>query len=358
MNNYVALSFVRFSIKEQTLFAKRLSFLVKAGVPLIESLHLIRKQTKSKAKVKVYDRIIKDVANGQFLATSLSKYTNLFGEFTINLIRVGEHSGVLSQNLSYLADELTKKHALKRKVIGALVYPIFITVATLGVTGLLTVFIFPKIMPIFISLHVDLPLSTRVLLAVSKYLQVWGVLTIVLFAMFIVALLAVRARIERVRFWGDYILLRLPLAGSIARSYNLANFSRTLGLLLKSGIHVGEALAITAETTPNLVYKQAYMRVVHSVNKGEQISRALEREQNMFPDLLSHMISIGETTGNLIGTLVYLSELYEGEVEEYTKSLSSAIEPVLMIVMGLLVGTIAVSVITPIYDITQHLQPK
>jgi len=358
MNKFTSISFVRFSVKEQTLFAKRLSFLVKAGVPLIECLHLIRKQTKSKAKKKVYDSVINDIANGQFLATSLGKFRKIFGDFTINLIRVGETSGILSQNLNYLADELAKKHALKRKVIGAMVYPVFITVATLGVTGLLTVFIFPKIMPIFISLHVQLPLTTRVLLAVSNYLQHWGILTIVLVILFIAAFLFVRSRIERIRYWSDYLLLKLPLAGSIARSYNMANFCRTFGLLLKSGIHVREAMTITAQTTPNLVYKQAYMRLVASVTKGEQISRGLEKERKLFPDMLTYMIAIGESTGNLTATLVYLSDMYESEVEEHTKSLSSTIEPVLMIVMGLLVGLIAVSVITPIYDITQHLQPK
>lgn len=350
--------FLRFSIKEQTLFAKRLSFLVKAGVPLIESLHLIRKQTKSKAKGRVYDVVIKDIANGQFLATSLGRFSRLFGDFTINLIRVGERSGVLSQNLNYLADELAKKHALRRKVVGALIYPIFITIATLGVTSLLTVFIFPKIMPIFISLHVELPLTTRVLLAVSNYLQAWGIFTVALFVLLVVAFLILRAQVERVRYWSDYMLLHIPLAGTIARSYNLTNFCRTLGLLLKSGIHVAEAIEITADTTCNLVYRNAYAQVAESVVKGEQISRGLEREKTLFPDMLVHMISIGESTGNLIATLVYLSELYEEEVEEHTKNLSGSIEPVLMIVMGLLVGLIAVSVITPIYDITQHLQPK
>lgn len=355
---FSSFSFVRFSIKEQTLFAKRLSFLVQAGVPLIECLHLIRKQTRSRAKIKVYDMVINDIANGQFLATSLGKFKNLFGEFTINLIRVGEKSGILSQNLNYLADELSKKHALRRKVMGALIYPIFITVATLGITGLLTVFIFPKIMPIFVSLHVELPLTTRILLAVSTYLEHYGIYTIVAVIFLGFGLLMLRNNARPVRFWGDYALLYIPLAGTIARSYNLTNFCRTLGLLLKSGINVSEAISITADTTPNLVYKMAYQRIALSVTKGEQISRGLEREQGLFPDLLSHMIAIGEKTGNLIATFVYLSEMYEAEVEEHTKSLSSSIEPVLMITMGLIVGVIAVSIITPIYSITQHLNPR
>ncbi|OGC80481.1 hypothetical protein A2943_02170 [Candidatus Adlerbacteria bacterium RIFCSPLOWO2_01_FULL_51_16] len=354
-SSFSSISFVRFSVKEQTLFAKRLSFLIKAGVPVVECLHLIRKQTKSLSKKKVYDSIINDVSNGQFLATSLGKFRRLFGDFTINLIRIGESSGILSQNLNYLADELQKKYALQRKVKGALVYPIFITIATLGVTAMLTVFIFPKIMPIFASLNVELPLTTRILLAVSTYLQNWGILTAILFILFLVGVYVVRRMFTPVRFGFDYLLLRLPLAGAIAVSYNLANFTRTLGLMLRSGVHLTEALVITAETTPNLLYKAAYARMGHAVTKGEQISRTLEREPKLFPDMLTHMVAIGETTGNLSATLTYLAELYEAEVDEKTKNLSSSIEPILMIVMGILVGLIAVSVITPIYAITQSL---
>ena len=350
--------FTRFSVKEQTLFAKRLSFLIKANVPILECLHLIRKQTKSKGKRKVFDSVIADVSNGQYLAGSLGKFGGLFGEFTINLIRVGEQSGILSQNLAYLADELSKKQALQRKVVGALVYPVFITVATLGVTGMITAFIFPKLMPIFTSLHVDLPLTTRVLIGVSVFLREWGIVMVVALVALIAGTLFVRSRFERVRLWGDIALLYIPLVSSITRSYNLANFTRTLGLLLKSGVHLTEAMDIVAQTTKNRLYRLAYQRITRNVIKGEPISRTLESLPRLFPDMLTHMIAIGETTGNLSATLVYLSELYEAEVDELTKNLSSSIEPVLMIVMGVLVGLIAVSVITPIYAITQHLQPK
>lgn len=348
--------FVRFSVKEQTLFAKRLSFLIKAGVPVLECLHMIRRQTKSRGKAQVFDKVIHDVSNGQFLATSLGKHGRLFGDFTVNLIRVGEQSGILSQNLNYLADELTKKHALQRKVRGALVYPLFITIATLGVTSLLTVFIFPKIMPIFASLNVTLPLTTRILLAVSTYLQNFGLLTIALFAIFVLILAILRRYFYAVQYWGDRLLLAMPLAGMIARTYNLANFCRTLGLLIKSGIHLTEALHITSETTKNLVFREAYAKIAKNVIKGEPMSRSLEKNAKLFPDMLTHMIHIGETTGNLPQTLLYLSELYEAEVDEQTKNLSNSIEPILMMTMGILVGLIAVSVITPIYEITKTLQ--
>ncbi|MES2007010.1 MAG: type II secretion system F family protein [Patescibacteria group bacterium] len=352
------LLFVRFSTKEQTLFAKRLSFLIKAGVPILECLHLIRKQTKSKAKGRVYDAVIADVSNGQYLSTSLGKFTRLFGEFAVNIIRVGESSGILSQNLAYLADELSKRHALQKKVVGTLIYPVFITISTLGVTSILTVFIFPKLMPIFASLHVELPWTTRALIATSSFLQHDWMYLILGIVLTLVVWFVLRAKFMRVRYWGDMVLLYVPLAGNIARAYNLANFSRTLGLLLKSGVHLTESIDIVADTTRNLVYRNATRRVRQSILKGQRVSEQLAREKKLFPDMLTHMVSIGETTGNLSATCVYLGDLYEAEVDELTKSLSSSIEPVLMIFMGLLVGTIAVSVITPIYAITQHLQPK
>ena len=350
--------FVRFTIKDQTLFAKRLSFLIRAGVPVSESMHMISSQARSAGKKRVFGAIAKDVTGGQYLSTSLAKHRQHFGDFAVNLIRVGEQGGVLSSNLAYLAEELQKKHELRRKVIGALVYPIFISIATLGVTSLLTVYIFPKLMPIFTSLHVDLPLTTRVLIGVAAYLQKWGILTVLGLIAAGVALFVARAKLRPVRYWLDMALLYTPIVSSIARRYNLTNFCRTLGLLTRSGIRLSDAITITTATTSNLVYREASERMATSIMRGESLSKALEKESNLFPDMLSHMVAIGERTGNLSNTFTYLAEMYEGEVEELTKSLSSAIEPILMIVMGILVGLIAISVITPIYSITQHLSPK
>lgn len=345
----------RFSVREQTMFAKRMSFLVKAGVPLIECLSLIRTQTKSKSKAELYALVIDDVNNGLFLSTSLARRGNLFGEFAVNLIRVGEESGILSQNLSYLADELEKKEVLRRKVIGALVYPAVITVATLGITGVLTMYIFPKILPVFSSLHVALPLSTRVLIRISEFMHTSGLSLILALSVLVIAFSVAKRKIPRVRYVNDGLSLRMPIFGRLMRSYNLANFCRTLGLLLKSGIQVTQALEMTVETTGNIVYKLAYKEILADVTRGLPISVALAKHGSLFPDLLTHMVAIGETTGNLSTALSYLAEMYEGEVEEMTKNLSSAIEPVLMVTMGVLVGFIAVSIITPIYEITQNL---
>ncbi len=345
----------RFSIKEQSLFAKRMSFLVKAGVPLIDCLNMIRTQTKSKAKSKVFDMVIDDVNNGQFLATSLGKHRRMFGDFAINLIHVGEQSGILSQNLAYLADELQKKEMLRNKVIGALVYPIVITIATLGITGVLTVYIFPKILPIFASLNVTLPLSTRILIATSNFLKNDGLWLLLGIIVFMCTMAYLKFRYAQVQYFLDRNSIRIPLFGAMLQSYNLANFTRTLGLLLISGVRLTDSMVMVAEATPNLAYRRAYENIAASIVKGEPMSRELSRQPNLFPDTLRHMVTVGETTGGLSSTLLYLSEMHEGEVEEATKNLSSTIEPLLMVVMGCLVGFIAVSIITPIYEITQSL---
>ncbi len=351
-------SFIRFSIKEQTLFAKRLSFLIKAGVPLVESLVLIRNQTRSRGKARMMDAIIEDVTAGQYLSTSLARFRNHFGDFTVNLIRIGEHAGILSENLLYLADELAKKHMLQRKVRGSLVYPIFITLTTLGVTGMLTVFIFPKIMPIFSSLNITLPITTRALLWVSVFLSHWGIHLILGIAVFTTIFLIIRTKISWLHFGTDRVILSLPIAGEIARSYNLANICRTLGLLLSSGVNVHEAVLITGSVTKNVVYKKALERVAGEVLKGETISKHIAAQGSLFPDLLPHMIAVGERTGSLTETLGYLAEMYETEVDEMTKNLSNSIEPILLVTMGVIVGVIAVSVITPIYDITKNLSNR
>ncbi len=349
-------SIPRFSVKEQTFFAKRLSFLIKAGVPILESLYIIRKQAKSKSKIKVFDKVISDISNGQYLATSLARFNGVFGDFAINIIKVGESSGILSQNLSYLAEELKKKQALSRKVMSALFYPIIITIATFGITGFLVMYIFPKILPIFQGLNADMPQSTRIIIFITDIIRDYGIYIFIGIIIFIISFSIARRRIPAVRFALDGFILRIPLVGKIIKNYNLANICRTLGLLLKSGISVNESLLIASDTTENTQYKKSLRDIAHGVIKGKNISELLECSPELFQDMTWHMIAIGEKSGNLSDTLTYLAELYEDDFEDLTKNLSTSIEPILMMVMGLIVGFVAVSVITPIYEITQNIK--
>lgn len=349
--------FLGLSTKERTLFAKRLSFLIKSGVPIVESLKILQKQSKSPSMSKILDQVVQDVSNGQFLSSSLAKFDHIFNQFAVNLIKIGEESGTLDENLNYLAEELKKEHLLRRKVIGAMVYPIFIIIATLGIAGLLTIYIFPKILPIFTGLNVNLPITTRILIFASNFLSSYGIfLGLGVVALFV--LFGFLLTLPKFRYAFERLTLKIPLVGSISQNYHLANFCRTLGLLLKSDIRIVRAFTIAGDTTANLVYKKALHQISADVNKGEKMTAYMEKHPNLFPHILSQLSAIGEATGRLDETLMYLAELYENEVDELTKNLSTVIEPALMVFMGIIVGFIAVSIITPIYEITQHLNPR
>ena len=345
----------KFTLKEQTFFMKRLAFLINAGVPLVESLYILGGQMRAKGHVSILQKIIHDTSNGQTLSYSLSKFPNIFNEFSVQIIKVGESSGTLSQNLEYLADELKKRQALRSKVIGAFIYPALITSATFGITIFLTVYLFPKIMPVFISLHVQLPITTRTMIALSNLVVGWGILIAIIIIAGISIFTFTLKRNIRFRAQFDSTILRVPLFGRMMCFYNVSNTCRTLGLLLKSGVSLSEALLVTADTTSNLAYKREFVLLSDVVNRGENISSHLMRQRALFPDIMGHMVAVGERSGTLSETLVYLSSVYDAEVDDFTKNISTIIEPVLMIGMGVMVGFIAVSIITPIYGITQNL---
>lgn len=344
-----------FSIKDQTFFAKRLSFLLRSGVPILESLIMIKEQTHTKSHITLIDAVIADVSNGQFLSTAFERTKRLFGTFAINIIRIGETTGILSENLDYLAEELKKKQALRRKVIGAFIYPAIVTLATIGITTFLVVYLFPKIMPVFTSLHVRLPLTTRVVIWISNFLREDGFLFLAIISIIVASFLIALKKSKRLQLLVDSLTLKIPIAGTIIQYYNLANANRTLSLLLKSGVTLSEALSIVSDTSGNLVYKKEYHTLMETVNRGEKMSSYLHKDRKLFPDILTQIIGVGEKSGDLQNSLLYLAQFYENEVDDFTKNLSNMVEPVLMVCMGILVGFIAISIITPIYGITQNL---
>jgi type II secretory pathway component PulF len=345
-----------FPISEQILFAKRLGMILRSGTPILEGLYMLNDNVRSRSVAYIYTTLSAHIAKGQSLSSGLGKFSRQFGEFAVNIVGVGETTGTLPDNLTYLADELKKKQALRKKVIGALVYPIVIVIATLGITILLTVYIFPKITPIFQSFHTTLPLSTRILIAVSGFLindGLWFFLGLIICAVGAAFLL----RLKRVHYYVDRALLSLPILGAIVQYYNVVNITRTLGLLLRCDVRVVEAFEIIAKSTKNLVYREAMERGALHVLKGERITEQFKWNRQLFPSIVTQMISVGESTGNLSGSLDFCAEMYDEEISDLTKNLTNLLEPVLMIVMGVIVGFVAISIITPIYGITQNISP-
>ena len=341
--------------KSRTLFIKRLAFLLNAGIPLLSALEIIASQGRSKRQHHMVESLIRDIAEGQSLGRAMEKFPRIFTPFARVMVDVGEKSGTLGSNLLYLADELRKREILRRKIVGACIYPLLITVATFGIVAFLMLYLFPKIMPIFSSLHVEMPLTTQIVMGVSLFLQAWG---LVLFVSLIVLTFLgtiLHKKWEKFRVIFDAMVVRVPLFGKAVRHYNLSQGARTMSILLKSGIPLSDALPTLARTTTHTGYKRQYVLLTDAVYRGEKISSQMGRSPVLFPDMFGSLVAVGESSGTLSDTLLYLSEMYESEVEDFTKHLATLLEPALMITMGLLVGLIAVSIITPIYGITQNL---
>ncbi len=346
--------FFRLTTKEKMLFARHMEVMIKSGMQILPALEILKNQTKSKSFNKILDQLIQDVRSGHFLSVGLARYPHVFGDFFINLVRVGETSGTLAENLQYLTEELKKKDELTKKIRGAMVYPIVIMVATLGITSLMTFFIFPKILPVLKSLNVTLPAVTVAFIFVSEFLLKYWIWLLVAIVAFVVGFM-IAIRVPTIKYWWHKLILKIPFVGNMSRTINIISLSRTVGLLLKANLQIIEALEITGSTLSNLIYRDKVKQIVEGVKKGDPMSKYFVEDPNLFPPIFSQMVVVGENTGKLDESILYLADYYETELDEITKSMASFLEPALILVMGLVVIFVALAIITPIYAITQNL---
>ena len=328
--------------------------MIKAGLSLREAVVEVKEQTNSKKFKKVLGSVIRQLNNGKSLAESLSRHPDVFNKIFVNLIKAGEASGTLEENLGYLDSQLEKSYDLRKKIKAAMLYPIIILIAATGLVGVLSVFVLPKLIPLFESFNVELPLPTRILLWLIKSFQAYGFFIFGGIA-FLVVFFAFISRFKPVKNINHRIILRLPIVGKLNKKINLAYFARTLGVLIKSGIPIVESFDITASTLNNVVYQKQVKKAALEVQRGEQIAKYFKARPRLFPSIFSRMISVGEKTGKLDESLLYLAEFYEKEVDDATKNLSTVLEPILLVIIGFIVGFIAVSIIMPIYKITHNL---
>ncbi|MEK7546800.1 MAG: type II secretion system F family protein [Patescibacteria group bacterium] len=343
--------FSRVSDQEKINFARHLSLTIRAGLPLMDALRIMKKQTQSKTLDAVIGDLMDGVENGQFLAQVLEKHKNIFNDFFVSIVRIGEQSGTLPQNLLYLSEEMKKSKDLKTKIRSAMVYPVIIFLATIGITALLTFSIFPKVLPIFSSLRIELPLTTKILIAVFNFmLNYWLIMALGFAAVF--ALFRISIRFQPIKYFFHKFLFYIPVISSMTINIAMSNFTRTMGVLLKSGVRIVEAIKVTAYTMDNLVYRKILLDAADSVGRGEQFVALISKDKKLFPVILSSLIEIGESTGNLEDNLFYLSEYYSEEVGITVSNLTSLLEPLLLLVMGIIVGFVALSIITPIYEVT------
>ncbi|OGH11261.1 MAG: hypothetical protein A2857_06575 [Candidatus Levybacteria bacterium RIFCSPHIGHO2_01_FULL_36_15] len=338
------------SFLEKLLFTKHLSIMTKSGITLSEAISTLVNQAKSSKFKKVLQDVLADIENGQSFAKSLAKYPKIFDQYYISLIEVGEETGKLDKNLDFLVQQLGKDYTLRKKIQGALLYPGIVLFTTLIMGFFISIFILPKLVDFFNAFEMDLPITTRILIAGANIFKNYGTLIVAgLVATFFIGSMLFNLPSIKPK-WHEFIL-KLPFLGNLLIYSQLTRFSRNLGVLIQSGIPIVQSLDTTANTISNLKFQKDLQEVAKSVTRGKNISDVLsEKGFDEFPIMVVKMIEVGEKTGKLDETLLYLGDFYEDEIDDVSKNLSTLIEPVLLVFIGLVVGFVALAVIGPIYQ--------
>ncbi|NQV88129.1 MAG: type II secretion system F family protein [Parcubacteria group bacterium] len=343
-----------FSLTEKVLFAKNMAVMIKSGLTISDALDITADSMSGKFK-KIIKRIQESVESGNKFSDSLKEYPKIFPPLFISAVFAGETSGSLEENLEHASEQMRKEKELSGKIKGAMLYPIVVLIATFALGMAISFFVLPQITPLFEGLNVKLPVTTRGLIWFSHLVQNHG---FILFGGAIIFLVGL-VYITRQKFsypTTHWLLLNSPVIKQLVRNANIARFCRTLGTLLKSGLTISEAVGITNSSLDNYYYKKAVSDVADRLGSGTPLSEHLKRHENLFPKLVTRMIHVGEQSGKLEDSLYYLASFYEEEVDNSAKTMATAIEPVLLIGIGLVVGFLALSIITPIYSITGNLK--
>jgi type IV pilus assembly protein PilC len=356
VNDWVKLHISRISPMDKIFFLDHMRTMLHAGLSLMEALQVLSKETENFKLSIVIQKIQDDVEKGTQLSETLQKFPKVFPPIYVKMIEAGEISGKLEETLGYIVLQMKKNQALTSTIRGAMIYPSVIIVAISVVAILMVTVVLPKLMVLFKDFDAELPLATRVLIAVTDFMSkplnlILSLSTIVvLIILFVYSLKkspSFRASIHKMN-------LHLPIAGNIIKHINLARFSLTLSSLLKSTIPIVEAIDITAETCSNLTYTHILHASTEKVKQGTPLSETLVEHHALFPPMVTEMIMVGEKTGEVDRLLAELADFYSEEVDKTMKNFSTIIEPVIIILLGLTVAGIATAVISPMYSLIQN----
>ena len=329
---------------------RQLSIMMTAGLTVIDSFDILRKQVTKPALLKVIDGIDKDIRSGESLSIALKKYPYLFSNLYIALVEAGEASGKVSEVLSRMAENLEKQREMQGKLKSALIYPTIIIIGMLAVVFVMVTFVLPQLLSLYKDLDIDLPLMTRLLIAVSTFSSnFWPFILIAVGAIAFTINNYLNSKTGKAAL--DRLLLKLPVISSVIRMASLVDTTRTLSILIGSGVSILDGLRIIIETANNVVFQEAFKNIYTQVEKGISLGQAMQKEK-VFPPILVQMTSVGEQTGHLDTTLKKISAYFEFESEFAIKALTSLIEPIIIVVLGVGVGVLVISVITPIYNLT------
>lgn len=342
--------FGRVSEGDVAIFTRQLSSMVNAGLPFAESMSILKKQTKNDKFAAVLEQIGKDVEGGSSLGGAMGKHPDVFSRVYVNLVKAGEAGGVIDKIFARLADSLEKSRSFHSKVKGALLYPVILLVLMFVVMFVMMIFVIPKLASLYKDIGASLPLPTLILIGISDffvqfwYLIIGGVIGSVLFYRYY-------DKTEAGRSFFDAIKLKIPVFGRINRGIIMVEFTRTLGLLLEAGVPIIESLKISTGIVNNVGYERVLNLATDKVEKGAQLYDQLD-EAEIFPPIVGQMVKVGEETGKLDEVLNRLANYFENEADQLVKNVTTALEPFILVILGLGVGLLVISIILPIYNLT------
>jgi len=340
--------------QEKIVFARNLGAMLTAGLSLARALAVLERQSKNAKLKDVLSQVASGVRRGEQLHVILAKYPSMFSELFVAMVRAGEESGTLPTALKGIAEQMDRADTLKKKVRGALIYPSIIVVAIIGIGALMMTQVVPTLAQTFEELGTDLPASTRAIIAVSDFLVDHTFLALVLVGALGLGLYAaMQTRIGR--RGRDFLFVHMPVIGELVKEVNAARTARTMTSLLSAGVDMLTALEITGEVVQNTYFREVLAKARADVQRGGQLSKQFAAHEDLYPALVGEMVSVGEETGALAEMLERLATFYEDEVSRKTKDMSTIIEPFLMLIIGAGVGFFAISMISPIYSLSESI---
>jgi type IV pilus assembly protein PilC len=340
------------SPKDLVMFSRQLSLMFKSRIPLVQALQAIADQTRNQGLKEKTLAISEDVEGGTPFSQTLAKHPKLFSSFYISMVKSGEASGTLSKSLDYLADHLEKEYQLSSKLKSAMIYPMLIVAVVIGVLVMMIFFVIPNLAAVLKESGQELPFLTKAVIALSDFARSWGWIAIA--AIFAGILFGGRYYFQTTegRSFRDRALLRIPAVKSFLQMIYITRFAENLSTLISGGLPIVQALEITGEIVGNSVYKTIILEIREEVKKGESISGILQKYPDRFPPLLSQMVAVGEKTGGLDQTLLDVVDFYRKETERSLETLLALLEPVMIVILGLLVAGLMASVLMPLYKMT------
>ncbi len=344
----------RISLIDKLMFTRHLAVMIGAGFSLNQGLEVLTKQTENPNFRKILVELVENIKKGQSFADSLTKYPKVFNDFFINMVRVGEKGGNLEEVLDILAQHLKKEHDLRSKIRGAMFYPAIILVAMVGIAILMMIVVIPKLTVVFEEMNFQLPLTTRILIGISKFISNYFYIGVIAF-LILAVILTKFFQTKKGKQILSFISLKTPVFGKITKKVNCAKFARSFSSLMKSGVPIIDSLNVVSQIVTNTFYSNSLLEITNKIKEGEKMQESLEKYKNLYPALVTQMIGVGEQTGELSEIMGRLAEFYEEEVKNVTDNLTSIIEPVLMIILGVAVGFFAISMIQPMYSMMQGI---